>query len=679
MPAGKRNITTADLYRIVLVEEPRISPDGRYVAWVRQQAQEFSNDYRREIWLSPTDGGAAIQLTRGGADSQPRWSPDGQTLAFISARAASAQLYLLPLGAPGGEARQLTKQLRGVSQPVWSPDGRHIAFLASVNADERASEDRGDRSPEPRDELATRHQEERQAQEETLQHDPRVINSIPYREGTTYRDGRHAQIYIIDAEETTGETPVPRRLTDEATDYSAAAWTADGRSLLCIRSAYPERPEPRRWTSLYRIDVATGTEQRLTGDEVNCVDTAPSPAGDVVAFLLKSANRRPERLFRLAIISAQGGDPQVLTEAFDRQVDEGSLRWSADGSSIVFSAASEGSRGLWRVRPGDEPEALLTGVLEVSGYDMTANGDIACALSKPADPAALHWLGADSSDTRPLARPNADFLREIDLQPVHEQRFRGPDGTELQGWLILPHDDQEDMQHPLVLHIHGGPQMMWGPAHRSLWLEWQLQAARGYAMFFCNPRGGDGYGEAFRMALHQAWGEVAQADIMAGVDHIIAGGQIDPSRLAVTGGSYGGYMTAWIIGHSERFSAAVAHRGVYNLISFYGVTDIPLFLSDQFDSTPTQDHELLWRHSPLAYADDIQTPLLIIASENDYRVPISDSEQLFAFIHLRGGVVELVRYPREGHEHTRSGEPHHRVDGLERTLAWFDRYCKDLS
>ena len=679
MPAGKRNITTADLYRIVLVEEPRISPDGRYVAWVRQQAQEFSNDYRREIWLSPTEGGAAIQLTRGGAESQPRWSPDGKALAFVSARNSSAQLYLLPLGAPGGEARQLTKQLRGVSQPVWSPDGRHIAFLASVNADERASEDRGDKSPGPHDELAARHQEERQAQVETLSHDPRVINAIPYREGTTYRDGRHAQIYIIATEETVGESPVPRRLTDAATDYSAAAWTADGRSLLCIRSAYPERPEPRRWTSLYRIDMATGTEQRLTGDEVNCVDTAPSPAGDVVAFLLKPANRRPERLFRLAIISAQGGDPQVLTEAFDRQVDEGSLRWSADGSSIVFSAASEGSRGLWRVRPGDEPEALLTGVLEVSGYDMTANGDIACALSKPADPSSLHWLGADSSDTRPLARPNADFLREIDLQPVHEQRFRGPDGTELQGWLILPHDDQEDMQHPLVLHIHGGPQMMWGPAHRSLWLEWQLQAARGYAMFFCNPRGGDGYGEAFRMALHQAWGEVAQADIMAGVDHIIAGGQIDPSRLAVTGGSYGGYMTAWIIGHSDRFSAAVAHRGVYNLVSFYGVTDIPLFLSDQFDASPTQDHELLWRHSPLAYAEDIRTPLLIIGSENDYRVPISDSEQLFAYIHLRGGVVELVRYPREGHEHTRSGEPHHRVDCLERTLAWFDRFSKDLS
>ncbi len=675
----KRAITATDLYRIVLVEEPRISPDGRFVAWVRQHAQAFSNDYRRDIWLSPVDGGSAIQLTRGGTDSQPRWSPDGKTLAFVSARGGKAQLYLLPVAATGGEARQLTTHPTGISQPAWSPDSRHIAFLASSNAEERAHEDSDDNSYDPDDELAAHHQEERQAQTETLSHDPRVIRSIPYREGTTYRDGRHAQVCIIAAAETPGETAEPRRLTNVASDYSAAAWTADGCSLLCIRSAYPDRPEPRRWASLFRVDIADGTEQRLTGDAFNCADVAPAPAGDLVAFLLKPASRRPERLFRLAIISAQGGEAQVLTKAFDRQVDEGSLRWSADGSSIVFSAASEGSRGLWRVRPGDEPEALLSGELEVSAYDMAADGSIVCALSSAADPSSLHWLDAASDKPRALARPNEGFLNEIIVQPVHEQRFTGPAGTNLQGWLILPPDHQEGIQHPLVLHIHGGPQMMWGSAHQSLWLEWQLHAASGYAVFFCNPRGGDGYGEDFRMALHKAWGEVAMEDIMAGVDHVIAGGKIDPSRLAVTGGSYGGYMTAWIVGHSDRFCAAVAQRGVYNLVSFYGVTDIPLFLSDQFDVTPTQDNELLWRHSPLAYADDIQTPLLIIGSENDFRVPISDGEQLFAFIHLRGGVVELVRYPREGHEHTRSGEPHHRVDGLERTLVWFDRYCKDNS
>ncbi|MCY4024297.1 MAG: S9 family peptidase [Anaerolineaceae bacterium] len=677
MPENKRPVTAEDLFRLVVVEEPRISPDGRYVAWVRQQAQKFSNDYRRDIWLSSRDGATCVQLTRGGADSSPRWSPDGRSLAFVSARSGSAQLYLLPVAAPGGEARQLTNMPRGVSNPVWSPDGRRIAFLAPCNEEERKREDQGVKEPDASDELAARHAAERLAQQEEQSHDPRVIRHIPYREGTTFRDGRHAQIYVIEVGDADGATCEARRLTNVATDYSSPAWEADGVHLLCIRSAHPDRPEPRRWTSLYRIDLDDGAETSLTGDEFNCADAAPAPAGDQVAFLLKATSRQPERLYRLALVSALGGEVQVLTEVFDRQVDEGSLRWSPDGRSIVFSAASDGSRLLWRLRPGDEPEALFDGTLEVLDYDLASDGAVACVISSPQDPSALHWLDAGSQSLRNLSRPNADLLDEIHVQTAREQHYSAEDGTALQGWLILPPDHEEGMQHPLIVHIHGGPQMMYSPANPPLWLEWQLHAANGYAVFFCNPRGSDGYGEAFRMALHNAWGEVAQADIMAGVDHVIAGGQIDPERLAVTGGSYGGYMTAWIIGHSDRFRAAVAQRGVYNLLSFYGVTDIPLFLSDQFDGTATQDPGLLWRHSPLAHADDIATPLLIIASEYDYRVPISESEQLFAYINLRGGAVEFVRYPREGHEHTRSGEPRHRTDGLQRALAWFDRHCKN--
>lgn len=675
MSDGKRAITAEDLYRIVVVEDPRISPDGSFVAWVRQQAQEFSNDYRREIWLSPRAGGAAIQLTRGGKDSCPRWSPDGRTLAFLSARCGPAQLYLLPLDAPGGEARQLTNLPRAVSQPVWSPDGSRIAFLAPVNAGEREREDRDETLPAPEDALAARHREERQALEETLRHDPRVINAIPYREGTTWRDGRHAQLYVIATAETPGETPAPRRLTHVAADYSAPSWSADGRSLLCIRSAYPERPEPRRQASLYRIDLADGAEQRLTGDEVSCEGALAAPRGDQVAFLHRSVDRYAERLTRLALVSAAGGAVRELTGAFDREVDAGSLRWSADGRWLYFSAGSEGARGIWRLRPGAPAAQVLTGELEVTGHDLAADGGIAAALSSAADPSALHWLDAAAAAPRALAQPNADFLKEVCVQPVHEQRFRSPDGQALQGWLMLPPDHAPGMRHPLALNIHGGPHAMWGPAAQSMWHEWQLHAARGYAVFFCNPRGSDGYGEAFRMALHQAWGEVALRDILAGVDHVLAGGQIDPERLAITGGSYGGYMTAWIIGHSDRFRAAVAQRGVYNLVSFFGVTDIPLFLNDEFDATPAQDADLLWRHSPLAHAANIRTPLLILHSENDFRVPISDAEQLFALIKLQGGEVAFVRYPRDGHELSRSGEPRHRVDRLQRTLAWFDRYC----
>ena len=359
MPENKRPVTAGDLYRLVIVEEPRISPDGRYVAWVRQQAQRFSNDYRRDIWLSARDGASCVQLTRGGADSSPRWSPDGRSLAFVSTRSGSAQLYLLPVAAPGGEARQLTDMPRGTSDPVWSPDGQRIAFLAPCNEDERKREDQDESAADEKDELDARHARERHAQHEELSHDPRVIRHIPYREGTTFRDGRHAQIYVIEVGDDDGAPCEARRLTNVATDYSSPAWSADGQHLLCIRSAHPGRPEPRRWTSLYRIDLKDGAEKRLTGDEFNCADAAPAPVGDQVAFLLKATNRQPERLYRLALVSAQGGEVRVLTEAFDRQVDEGSLRWSPEGRSIVFSAAADGSRLLWRLRPGDEPEVLF--------------------------------------------------------------------------------------------------------------------------------------------------------------------------------------------------------------------------------------------------------------------------------------------------------------------------------
>jgi dipeptidyl aminopeptidase/acylaminoacyl peptidase len=217
---------------------------------------------------------------------------------------------------------------------------------------------------------------------------------------------------------------------------------------------------------------------------------------------------------------------------------------------------------------------------------------------------------------------------------------------------------------------------MWGPAMRSMWHEWQTNAARGYVVLFCNPRGSEGYGEGWRDAIHANWGVADAPDILAGIDAVIARGGIDPARIAVTGGSYGGYMTAWLISHSDRFACAVSARGVYNLLSEHSTSDAHELIEFEFDGYPWDLAEKLWQHSPLAHAHKIETPLRILHSEQDYRVPISEAEQLFAILRRRKQVVEFVRYPREGHELTRSGEPRHRADHMERTLEWFDRYCK---
>jgi dipeptidyl aminopeptidase/acylaminoacyl peptidase len=209
-----------------------------------------------------------------------------------------------------------------------------------------------------------------------------------------------------------------------------------------------------------------------------------------------------------------------------------------------------------------------------------------------------------------------------------------------------------------------------------MWHEWQCLAARGYVVFYCNPRGSDGYGYAFRDAIHGQWGDADMPDILSGVDYVVQQGFIDTTRLAVTGGSYGGYMTAWIVGHDQRFAAAVSQRGVYHLTSFFGTSDIPELMEGEFDTQPWEDPEYLWRHSPLAYVNEIKTPLLIIHSEQDFRAPIPDAEHLYVMLQWLERDVEFVRYPREGHELSRSGEPRHRVDRLDRILAWFDKYCQ---
>jgi dipeptidyl aminopeptidase/acylaminoacyl peptidase len=262
------------------------------------------------------------------------------------------------------------------------------------------------------------------------------------------------------------------------------------------------------------------------------------------------------------------------------------------------------------------------------------------------------------------------------VMPVEGIWYPAPDGVEIQGWLIKPPNFDPDKTYPLVVEIHGGPHAMWGPSTKSMWHEWQALAARGYVVFYCNPRGSHGYGYAFADAIHGHWGDADMPDILAGVDYVTSLGFIDSARMAVTGGSYGGFMTSWIIGHDQRFAAAVSQRGVYHLSAFFGYTDVPELIEGEFDGRPWESYEQLWQHSPLAYVEQIRTPLMIIHSEQDFRVPIPEAENLFLALRWLKREVEFVRYPREGHELSRSGEPRHRVDRLNRIIDWFDKNCQ---
>jgi dipeptidyl aminopeptidase/acylaminoacyl peptidase len=283
----------------------------------------------------------------------------------------------------------------------------------------------------------------------------------------------------------------------------------------------------------------------------------------------------------------------------------------------------------------------------------------------------------DDSSNKQLTDVNQKFIDEVQVQETHEIWFENPDGQKIQGWYILPPNYEAGKKYPLALNIHGGPHVMWTPSAPAIWHEWQVHAAAGYVVFFCNPRGSNGYGQTFLSAIRSNWGKVTMDDVMAGVDAMIAKGVIDESRMAITGGSFGGYMTAWIIGNSHRFASAVSQRGVYNVASFYGTSDVPRLMSAEFEAEPWEDPQKFWQHSPLAYAHNITTPTLIIHSENDFRVPIEQGEQLFAWIRRATNTpVKMLRYPREGHELSRSGEPDHRMSRLREMQKWFDTYCQ---
>lgn len=678
MSEEKRPIQVDDLYQLNHVEDPQISPDGQWLAYVRVSVDKMDNGYKRNIWINATDGGEPIQLTRSGKDFSPRWSPDGKTLAFVSARAEKPQIYLLRIGTPGGDPRALTSAKNGAVAPAWSPDGQRIAYLSNMNAEEREREDSGEKPEPPRDKLDGKHRKEREEEDDRKSRDPYFMWRIPYRVGTQFLDGRYAQVYVVPVDENLKDDDAkPRRLTNLDVNYGPPQWAADGQYLYSSRQRNITEDEPFRNSALCRITIADGTEELITDDSHSSFAPLPSPDGKWLAYVrYPRQGAMTASILRMTVMAVDGGDPRDLNLVMDRGVDN--MDWTHDSRALVFTVGDWGDTPMYKLAvEGDTatPELLVRGVFQAESLAVGPDGSVAFAASTPMNPGELYWLPDGASEYTQITAFNKEFLENVIVQETHEMRFKNPHGEEIQGWYLLPVGYEEGKQYPLALNIHGGPHVMWGPSARSMWHEWQFHAARGYAVFYCNPRGGDGYGEAFSKALLKAWGDVAFEDIMAGVDTFLEKGIVNESRMAVTGGSYGGYMTAWIVGHTDRFASAVTQRGVYNLISFYGTSDVPMLISSEFDVEPWEDHELLWKHSPLAYAQNIKTPLLIIHSENDFRVPIEQGEQLFAFVRRSGGTTEMWRYPREGHELSRSGEPEHRVSRLTKMIEWFDKYC----
>lgn len=674
MPPQRKNavklpILPEDFYELTFVSDPQVSPDGKTVAWVTRTTAPDRKGYQNAVWVCDAQGKRPQQFSAGEKqDHTPRWSPDGQQLVFVSTRRGKPQLWRIPLG--GGEARALTHLPNGATQPVWSPDGARLLLVSRVNAQERAEEDQHGVSNTPLDPEAQEKFDRQRQKEEAEKADPRVVERTIYRAGTEYFDDRRAHVYVLEL-----ASGAVVRLSEGEYDHQYPAWSADGRYVYFSAKRSGDTDDSLT-TDLLRVPARGGRAKRVLQVQAWGLQALPSPDGKHLAYLAVPKRRASGQNHRLMVADVDGKNARRLAASVDAEF--GQLAWRRDGKALLFTSPQRGEVGLYAVTLADDRvRRVLGGRRMVRAFSVAQQADcIALVASTPADPGDVFCCTVGGARQRRLSQLNAGYLAARQIQPVEELWYPSADGTQIQGWVIKPPKFSAKKKYPLAVEIHGGPHAMWSDGETTMWHEWQLLASAGYVVFFCNPRGSDGYGEAFKDAIHGDWGTLPSQDVLAGVDRLLARGYIDRKRICVTGGSYGGYLTAWLIGHDARFAAAASQRGVYDLLSFYGTTDVPRLIEWEFDAKPWEDPQALWAASPIAHAANIHTPLLILHSERDFRAPIPSAEGLYMALRKLGRKVKFVRFPEEGHELSRSGQPRRVVKRLAHILGWFDAHAK---
>ncbi|RQG94701.1 S9 family peptidase [Natrarchaeobius chitinivorans] len=673
-------IEAIDALEIVHPGEPRISPDDERVAFVRRRPEDGSTT-TATIHVVPVGGDEAVQFTAADdVDSQPRWSPDGDRLAFASTRGEGdrEQIWLLPTA--GGEARQLTSVVGGVDDLEWSPDGTRLLFSQRVTAADRETD--REFAVEPNYEVEPP--------------DPRVIDRMIYRADTEYVDGRWRHVYVLDVA-TALEDGVDSigssddgsvgdaitRLTRGDADYVHPTW-GDDRTVY-YASKVGERPDDSLTYEIVEHDVERGETTAFT-ETTGWLSGLEATADRRVAFEYTPEERASMRQTEIRVHDRENGSETTPTAPLDRTIGHRCrLEWSPGGETLYFTTPDEGSRVLWSV-PGDgseEPTRIYGEGVTVEDFSIGYNA-VAVVQSEWDHPGDVFVTTRSGTETHRLTRVNHEYLADRAVRQPEEVWFERGDADagngsneRIQGWVLTPPAFDADASpgetYPLIVDIHGGPHAHWTTAG-TMWHEFQTLAARGYVVFWCNPRGSTGYGEDRATAIERDWGDVTLSDVLAGVDTVCEREYVDSEEVFVTGCSFGGFMTAWAVGHTDRFRAAVAQRGVYDLTGFYGSTDAFKLLEGDFDATPWDEPEFLWEQSPAAHVPEVETPTLVMHSKRDYRTPANTAELFYLGLQKHGVDTRLVRYPREGHELSRSGEPDHVVDRLERIVRWFDGY-----
>jgi len=653
-----RGVTPEDYFAFHFLSDARISPNGKQVAYVLTVVNESKNRRESSIWAVSTDGHSEPRrLTAVGLNSNfPRWSPDGSRLAFLSSRSADGsaiaggadtprpQIWILPMG--GGEAQVLSQLKNGVSAFQWSPDGKRLAAVGRTG---------------PSDDVPAT----------ARKSDVRHYKNISYKfNDTGWYDDKRSHLWIVDA-----ATGKDKQITsgDQWNDTDPQ-WSPDGTRIAFVSNRTGHEYDRDFNEDVWVISADGGPLTKISDHPFE--DNLPrwSPDGRQILFAGQTVRRQFPRLY---LAPSDGSAPsRLVSEDIDLIPDD--PRWGPGSNQVRFQADSKGQTRIFRVDikadvKDGKLSAVTSGERSTRGFDMNQEANVMVyAASDFRHMDDLYASDLNGQGERRLTRVNQKLWADLDLAGVERVPYKSTDGWEIEGFLVKPLGWQPDKKYPMILSIHGGPAGMYGA---DWFQEFQVYSAKGWAVFFANPRGSTGYGEKFERGIVNNWGGMDYQDIMAGVDAVLRENQwIDPDRLGLTGGSYGGFMTNWILGHTTRFKAAVTLRSVSDFVSDEGTRDGAYGHEDDFKGILFDDFDQYWDASPLKYARNVKTPTLILHSDNDYRVPLEQGEQWFRALKHYGVNTELVIFPRENHNLTRRGEPKHLVESLNWQVYWFERF-----
>jgi dipeptidyl aminopeptidase/acylaminoacyl peptidase len=689
-------LTAEDIRKFQLVSNPLFSPDGQWVLYEQQMVDEAADSYDVQLMIVASTGGVPRQLTTAGSRNRHAdWSPDGRYVAFISNRTGVHQLWVLPM--EGGEARQLTRFRYGLQSPEWAPDGRTIYGLAPVTGSGSVETFTSNMTPDDaKDSISD--------EDKAWRDGPKRFDKLYFKDdGDGFRRNRFTQLIAVDVQ--IGDY---RQLTSGPHSIQTFAVSPNG-AFVAVASNRRNDEANSWWASdLYRVP-ATGGELQLLNSEVAAYRLSYAPDGQSIA-VIGHGNER-ERYWSAAhnhlfLVPAHGGHAVHVTADFPDTVANTNLtdlrggtsdpkpNWSPDGHYLYTLSTREGRCEVIEFDMRTDRfnhRVVIGGDRDIYGFCFHGQCHFAISYATMTNPGVITSVQKldDRTCRRTFRSPteamtemvvsfyptseirlddsNQELFDEFELVEPEPFYYLSQDDWRIQGWVMKPVGFREGETYPVILEIHGGPQLNYGYAmfHEMQWL-----AAQGYAVVFTNPRGGMGYGQEFANGVRMKYGQGDAADVLKGLDAALKQFPfLDGTKVAVTGGSYGGFMTNWLVGHSNRFCVAVSQRSISNWVSFYGVSDIgPLFVESQLISpggNVVDDFEALWQMSPLKYADNIQTPLLLVHSENDLRCPIEQAEQLYTYLKRQGREVELFRVPNASHGLSRDGKPSLKIARLK--------------